>query len=344
MLIGLWLVSLAISGAALAIMIGLILLRQLGSWRQKNREAERRRLIPLLLGDTQPAEIETAIWRADDLLVELTVELIQLVRGSDRERFVERAVELGVPQRLRHHLGSGVPRLRQMAAEALAPFHDAASTDSLLAALGDSNPDVRLTAALSLAQSGRSPPVAELVDRLKIGTDERSLLTISLFKDLAEQCPEQLEALLGDAGSPSGARMAAAQALAHAGRYPAVPRIAGMILREEASPDDVPRLLRALGVLAHPAAEDAVRFALGSNSPRIRAAAAEAAGRIGLTQLTGKLVEALSDQVHAVRFHAGGALASFGGAGREVLASVAAKDAGGPASEAAARILAEQGA
>lgn len=342
MLIGLWLVSLGISGAALAIMAGLILLRHVGSWREQRRAAERQRLIPLLLGDSEPGEIQAAIWRADDLLVELTVELIQMVRGSERERFVERAVALGVPQRLRHHINSGVPRLRQMAAEALAPFTDEASTESLLAALGDSNSDVRLTAAMSLAHSGRSPSATELVERLKIGTEEKSLLIISLFKDLAEQRPEQLEALLANPDLPSGARMAAAQALAHAGRYPAAPLIAGMIVREEASPDDVPRLLRALAVLGHPAGEPAVRFALASRSPRIRAAAAEAAGRIGLTQLSGQLTESLGDPAWAVRFQAGNALASFGSVGRSLLQLKADDD--GPAAAAAARILAEQAA
>ncbi len=344
MLIGLWLVSLGIAGLALAIMTALILLRQLSSWRQGSRENERRRLVPLLLGDDSDDEILPAIWRSDDLLVELMVELIQLVRGSDRERFIDRATALGVPSRLRHHLGSGVPRMRQMAAEAMAHFDDDASTNGLLAALDDHNPDVRLTAALSLAQSGRSPPVTELVKRLKIGTEERSLLVTSLFKDVAIEGAADLEDLLRDVSAPSGARMAAAQALAFAGHYPAVPIISKIILGEEADPHDVPRLLRALAVLAHPAGEPAIRFGLESGSARIRAAAAEAAGRIGLGQLIERLTALLADDDWNVRFRAGEALIALGEPGGQALAETAARDGSGIAGGAASRMLAEQAA
>ena len=234
--------------------------------------------------------------------------------------------------------------MRQMAAEALGYFDDEASTVGLQAALSDPNPDVRLTAALSLAQSNRSPPVEVLVERLKIGTDERSLLVISLFKDLAEERSDELEALLADPSAPSGARMAAAQALAHSGRYAAVPLISRIIVQQEASPHDVPRLLRALGQLAHPAGADAVRFALGSPSPRIRAAAAEAAGKIGLVELTPELTALLAAEDWTIRFRAGEALVAFGGKGREALEAVAGGPAQSVAGEAAARILAEQAA
>lgn len=57
MLIGLWLASLTIAGLALAIMIGLIIARRLTGWRRRARERERRRLIPMLLGETDPRDM-----------------------------------------------------------------------------------------------------------------------------------------------------------------------------------------------------------------------------------------------------------------------------------------------
>ncbi len=343
MLITLWLVSLAIAGVALAIMIGLIVARWLTGWRRRARERERRRLIPLLLGETDPRDIGAGIWRAADLVVELTVELIQLVRGSERERFIARATALGVPARLRHHLGSGHARMRQMAAEALAYFPDDMSIERLQAALGDRNPDVRLTAALSLAQSGHSPPAVELVRRLGIGERERSLLVTSLFKDVASQRPGELEALLTEADMPSAARVAAVEALAHAGRYEAVPLIAAIINEDRADERDLPRFLRALGQLGHPAGADAVRRGLASRSAHARGAAAEAAGRIGLVELAPRLVELLEDPVWRVRFRAGEALARLGEPGQALLRS-AAEHGPGPRAAAAALILAEQAA
>ena len=50
---GLWLVSLALSGVALLIMVALIVARGISRRRLKAREIERRRLVPLLL-DAEP--------------------------------------------------------------------------------------------------------------------------------------------------------------------------------------------------------------------------------------------------------------------------------------------------
>ncbi|HEX8214671.1 MAG TPA: hypothetical protein VF582_04275, partial [Allosphingosinicella sp.] len=87
-LYGLWLVSLALSALALLIMIALIVARGISARRQHKRESERRRLVPLLLGGDDSPDRMSDAERAPDLLTDLSTELVQMVRGSDKENFV----------------------------------------------------------------------------------------------------------------------------------------------------------------------------------------------------------------------------------------------------------------
>ncbi|HEX8192105.1 MAG TPA: HEAT repeat domain-containing protein [Allosphingosinicella sp.] len=339
-LVLLWWIALAIAGAALLIMIGLILARLVLGATGRARETERRRLIPILLGSRPPTRLGRSA--RGDLLAELSIELIQLVRGSDRERFVDAATRMGVPERLRHQLGSGSTRVRLSAAEALAEFPDDATIDRLTAALSDSNPDVRLSAALSLASIGKAPPARALVDLLGIGTTENSLLVVSLFRDIAPTKPEEIRALILDATVPSGAKAAAIEALSASGDYALVPLVTTLAVTCDAADEALPRYLAALGAFGHPAAEPAVRRGLGSPDWEVRAAAAEAAGRIGLIRLGAQLRERLGDRTWWVRFRSGEALARMGEEGASYLRGAAA-DPAEPARTAAALTLAERG-
>jgi HEAT repeat protein len=336
----LWWGALAIAGAALLIMVGLILARLVLGWTGHARAAERRRLIPILLGSRPPTRLGRSA--RGDLLAELSIELIQLVRGSDRARFVDAATRMGVPERLRRQLDSGSTRIRLTAAEALAEFPDEASVEHLTAALSDGNADVRLMAALSLASAGRAPQARALVDRLGIGSRENSLLIVSLFREIAAAKPSEIRSLILDPSVPSGAKAAAIEALSASGDYSLVPLVTTLAVTCDGADESLPRYLSALGDFAHPAAEPAMKRGLGSPFWEVRAAAAEAAGRIGLVRLAVQLRELLGDREWWVRFRAGEALARMGEEGAALLRS----SAGGiaePARTAAALTMAERG-
>jgi HEAT repeat protein len=336
----LWFLSIGIASAALIIMIGLLLARLILGRTGRAREAERRRLIPLLLGNRHDSALGSG--GRSDILADLSVELIQLVRGSDRDRFVEAATRLGVPERLRRHLDSGSARTRLAAAEALAEFPDERSIARLLAALRDPSADVRLTAALSLAAIDRTPPARELVELLGIGTRENSLLTVALFRDIAERRPDEVRALILDAGVPAGAKAAAIEALSASADYTLVPLVTTLASTADSDDPVLPRYLGALADFAHPAAEPAVKRCLGSPSPEVRAAAARAAGRIGLTPLAPYLKELLADSDWWVRFRAGEALTLLGEEGVRLLRETAELERE-PARTAATLTLAERG-
>jgi HEAT repeat protein len=339
-LAALWFLSLGIAGVALLIMFGLLFARLVLGWSGRARAAEKKRLVPLLLGSAPQGQLRRGVH--GDLLASLLVELIQLVRGSDRDRFVEAATRLGVPERLRHLLNSGSPRVRLAACEALAEFPDEQSVARLGAALRDRSPNVRLSAALALASLGKTPPARDLVELLGIGTSENSLLTVGLFRDIAEHRPQEIRALILDDGVPTGAKAAAIEALSASADYSLVPLIASLALSSDGDDPALPRYLRALGAFGHPAGEKAVKRGLGSPSWEVRAAAAEAAGKIGLATLGLQLRELLADPEWWVRFRAGEALSLMGPDGARLLHEAAAH-AREPGRSAAALTMAERG-
>ena len=341
-LYGLWLVSLALSALALLIMIALIAARAISARRQHRREAERRRLVPLLLGGEADPKGLAEAERAPDLLTDLSTELVQMVRGSDKENFVASSARLGVPERLRHRMDTGSPRTRLAAAEALADFGDDASIERLRHALDDRNADVRLSAAIALAASGEAPPARTLIEKLGIGSSENSMLIVGLFRDIAGERPEEIRELVEDETTHPAVKVAAIDALSNSGDYSLVPLISDLAMNADACGEELPRYLRALGDFGHPAAAKAVAYGLASDAWWARAAAAQAAGRIGLTGASDRLVALLDDPQWWVRFRAAEALVAVGEEGQQLLRRTA-REGSELAATAARLTLAEQG-
>ena len=87
-------------------------------------------------------------------------------------------------------------RTRILAAAALANFVDEATRVALNQALDDRNPEVRLTAALSLAVDGHAPPPEEVIRRLGLGESEHSLLAVMLLVEMARYDLKNVRSLL----------------------------------------------------------------------------------------------------------------------------------------------------
>lgn len=317
---------------ALVIMAGLIAARIVSARRATALKAFREAWLPKLLDGGREGELDELPDRPQ-LLAQLAAELITLVRGEERAQFVATATRLGVADTLLRRLRRGSVRERILAAEVLAFFPDDHSTDALDRAIDDKSADVRLTAALALAGSGRAPPLTDLVERLRLGTLEQSMLIVSLVAEVARDRPGEVRALLLDEATPGPLKAAAIDALSGSGDYSLVPLITRLAC---AAPDEAPELaryLRALGQFQHPAAAPAIRRGLGSRTWFVRAAAAEAAGKVGLVETVEPLFRLLDDGDWWVRYRAGEALARLGRPGvatlRETscLGSVRAREA-----------------
>lgn len=336
-----WDLSLLLAGAALAVMCLLVLLRAMTTWRRDRLLAARRRLAPLLL-DTSAAPGEGLEGIADSVVTQLTLDLIQLVRGAERIQFIGKAAELGVPDRLRRQLRSLSRRRRMIAVQGLALFDDTLSREALLDTLGDRDDEIRLAAALALGRGDSRPGLDELVARLGLRDDRSSLLTISLFRHYANEAPDEVQALVLDNDLPLSVRLAAIEALAVSGDYRLVPAIVELGLRAPDDSEELPRYLHALGRIGHPAAREAVLAGLASSSMPARVAAAGAAGRIALLESADQLADLLDAPEWWVRFRSAEALLQLGDAGVARLRE-AATSGGELAREAAATMLAERG-
>ncbi|MGY6552874.1 MAG: HEAT repeat domain-containing protein [Erythrobacter sp.] len=269
----------------------------------------------------------------------MTLELAEMVRGPERDALLSRAKMLGVDRVLLRHSVSRIPQNRLLAAEALAMFP--AGRERVRQMLRDTNPYVRLGAALALAQNQAAPPARELVERLRLGTEERSLLTASLMRDLVEADPGSVEDLLGDGAIPSATKLAALDALAAGGRVEHAPLVAKMAEDSAHDSDLLARIHHALGRIGHPSGHKAILQGLVSPAWQVRAAAAQAAGSNGLVEAVELLGDLLEDTHWWVRFRAGDALWRLGNKGRDVLEKTA-RDGELIARDAAQAMLAEK--
>ena len=337
-----WVLAWSLCGLSAAILAGLIAYR---GWANRHAKVERLQSTHYvgLLKARGEHETGRAGEPADDVLTDLAVDILELVRGEEKATFARRMAGAGVSDRLRLRLRRGRVQTRILAASALANFRDAETVAALTDALRDNNREVRLTAAFSLAAYGNLPPVREVIRRLGIGERETSLRIMMLLVELAEADVGDVRSLLADAAVPPAIKAAACEALARCDDFAAVPLVVELAMAADPAADELPRLLAALAQFEHPAGSGAILHCLQSTSARVRAAAAQAAGRILVVPALDRLEQLLGDDDWWVRFDAAQALLRFGEEGRRRLQHLA-RQAAEPAHETAALVLAEQAA
>ena len=335
-----WLVAWSVCAFAIAILIGLVAHRGWANRRADARRREREHYIELLKARAErPAGAPSV--PAGDVLTDLSVDILELFRGDEKQRFAERVARAGATGRLHARLRRGGARVRILTAAALEHFKDEKTKAVLTEALDDRNRIVRLTAALSLAAQGQVPTPEEVIRRLGIGDRETSLLTVLLLVELAQRDVGNVRSLLLDTATAPATRAATAEALARCDDFAAVPIIVALAMDADPWASELPRYLGALAEFEHPAGSAAVLHCLDSPSAEVRAAAARAAGRIGIEPALDSLERLLGDADWWVRFHAAHALLRLGDEGRERLQRTAGRD-DEPARETAALTLAEQ--
>ena len=333
-----WIVSWSLCALALAILLGLVAYASWDKRRAATRSLKREHYIELLkTGAGGPYDMAGA--PADDVLTDLAVELLGLVRGDEKVQFAERASMAGVVARLHARLRRGNVRNRILAAGALSNFGGEDMQAALTEALDDRNKRVRRTAALALATAGMLP-TREAIRRLHIGEHDASGLIVVLLVEMARSDVESVRSLLLDPDMSAALKGAAAEALAKCKDVSAVPLIARLAMDADAEAGELPRYLSALGELEHPAGSLAVLHRLDSPGAQVRAASARAAGRIRVEPALDMLAGLLGDPDWDVRFQAAQALLRYGENGQQRL-QLAASRSEEPARETAALTLAE---
>jgi HEAT repeat protein len=191
---------------------------------------------------------------------------------------------------------------------------------ALRVALRHRTPEVRLAAALSLADLGMAPSVFDLVDTLHIGSEEQSRLVVELFRRLAPVDYQDILAVAADRSRPELLRLMALESLSDM-RKPEVLELLEKMAAEERG-DLAAQAIRHLGSLGDASAAPTIAAALKSPDWRVRVQGATAAGRLGLASLAPDLMALLGDDAWWVRHRAGEALGSLSEQGVQSLRAV----------------------
>ena len=256
------------------------------------------------------------------LLAECLLKVLDLVRGADRARMLDKLSDFGLVDLFLVNLSKGSTAARLTMIEALGAFDRAEVRDALGRSVrAEDDINLRLTAAAALIRLGADVDVMELIANIEARREAWSGSLAQVLRLMAEREPARCEQILGRADLPIAARVLAAEALGGVSDYSVIPAL--IAAAREKNPMLRAAATSALGVLMHPAALPAIRDGLTDEAWRVRSAAARAAGEAGFAELTDGLLHLLSDQVWSVRFQAAEALAKFGPEGVMRLRAIA---------------------
>lgn len=339
LLLLLWILSLALAGIALVVMVTLIVRRMILDMLTRRRAAQRKQLMTAILGWLDAEEgAELPVQAGQPLGSRLAMELLQLVRGRDRARLITLMRETGTDAELCARIRSGGAAERIEAARALALFATPETLWALEEGLDDPNPEVRLTVAASLVTLQAAPPLPTLVEKLAIGSIEHSRTLSPIFRELVRNRKSEFVAALSNPEMSEPVLVLLLDALGRTGDYRLIEAVG--TLTAHPSMDVRAEALRALGAFGHPAAGPIVLRAFEDPDWQVRAQAAIAAGKIGVTEAAPRLRQLLDDPIWWMRLRAGQALLALGPAGLPLLEAAAAGQ--GLEAETAATVLAER--
>lgn len=278
--------------------------------------------------------------RRTSLMVEALLNVLDVVRGGERERLIDNLRAFGFDRMLLIQARRGGQTSRLAAIEALAAFPGQDTEAALRRATGRPGAELRLAAVKSLLSIGARVDLSSLVAEMQRRRDPWSGSLTDTFKLLAEHQPGDCAAAFARTDLPISVRVMLAEALGDSGDYTSLPVLS------EAAMGDSPRTraasIRALGRLMHPASEPVLARGAVDEDWRVRAASAIAIGDAGLTTLIPRLTVQLSDAIWWVRFQAAEALARLGPPGESALRH-AAMSGDDEAAKVASLTLVERG-
>ena len=323
----LWWTSILLAMAALVWISALVIGRLFREQRDARRARDRDRACDAFMDVMNGAGDALGRLRGVDhrarLMGEALLELLAMVRGSERDRLIAALLSIKMDDRFRRRLFRGGIAGRMVAAETLSIFPGPETVEALQAALRQSrNGNLRVAVMRSLIELDAAPPLAEVLQDVHRSRGSESLLYLPLMRRLVNGDTRAALRAFGDPATPPKARVILAEALGASGDF----RALRPLCVAATAPDMELRIasVRGLAAMGHPAAEPRILAALEDPVWMVRSAACEAAGRIGLRAAVPLLLDQLSDPVWWVRFRAGEALSALGPMGVQGLQGAAA--------------------
>jgi HEAT repeat protein len=301
-------VALALAGVAL-VLVALGVRSWLGARDRRRAEAaERLRPLAMELVDPDDGQIAPAPQLSGmeaEVFGDLLVHYSRQLRGEADDRIAGYFETAGEVEAQRRRLGARSERARVDAAFRLGDMASTTAVPDLLRAMEDPSLDVRAAAARSLGRLGAAESVGALISAAVTDRVADPVVGIALL-EIGPGAVPRLIALLDD---PDPHHRAAAV------------RLIGLLGSAASEADELPALLPAL---------------LRDMSADVRAAAADALGRLGASAGRDALLQLLHDRVAFVRAAAARALGQIGGqSATEALLEVARGDEFDPAADAA---------
>jgi hypothetical protein len=320
--------SVVLALVAVLTAIGVIISRVIRTRLDARRARARDRMLRAILVATDlaepPADVLREIGATPAVARDIFAELGEIIRGGSRERLVVLGRASGLPVWLQAQLRNGQPQERRYAAEVLRLFDDERTVVALRYALDDNEPEVRLAAALALAELGNAPPVAAIVSRLQAGTDQPTLLLRRLFRLIVAESPHDVIRIADGQLGTAGLRPFAIGALASTGSHEHSALL--RVLAFDADLEVRTAALAGLAMLGQPDVADVIRDAMRDPAWQVRVAAINAARRLDLGSLVPDLIGCLDDEIWWVSFRAAEALTALGETGLNALRAIAASE------------------
>ena len=286
-----------------------------GRERRRQQQVEEQRPLfeaCVLSGKTLPR----ASRQAPDVLLDLGLRYIVIVRGREARRIVDCLEQCGIIDDLLAQIKTRSAWRRAQAAASLGRLRIDRAVPELIAALDDTHEDVRTVAARALAAVGDPRAIAPLARAL--GDPSRwtlSLIAENLMAMGPAVVPPLLDLLSHD---EHNVRVSVVRILGEIRDPAATPALVTLLLEE----DDLnlrAQVAAALGRLGGPVAESALLVAIEDERWQVRAQAAKALGRIGNPAFAHVLARAMPDVNWWVRINCAEALARLDQAGLDQL-------------------------
>ena len=297
--------------------------RTLRSARRRAAEGRAKKLASLLEEFLVTGRVEPGLRRLRppemDALSASIVEYLKVLRGSEQERLLRLAAELGLLERYSGMLRSGRRWQRARGAEYLGFLGGSSAAKPLAGLLSDEDETVRAVAARALARIGTQEAARALAETLK---DPSELTRLRVAENLERVGAGAVGPLVETLSSEDPrSRILAARVLGNLRAPDAGPALEE-ILHGDREVDLRSQAALALGKIGDPDYVPALLDAARDDDWPVRAQAANALRMIGDTSSIPTLKELAVDHEWWVRLNAARALVNLGSVGETALVDV----------------------
>lgn len=345
LLLGLWIVSVAMAALSLGAFGALLLQRLLSKRRRALRERIFNDTVSALLTASEDHDLAVSqlapLIKDPRTVAQAQLEFTSLIRGNDLELAVNALRDAGAERAFIAAISSGDRKFKRLAAEALGFFQSEQAVSALETVLASqAKTPVKVAATRSLLNLGQKPDLADILPRFDLRELEAPLEIGAIFQAFARDNPEPIIRRLRMGVDDESLRCMMIDALGRCDVYDGIP----VLERAAAEPSARIRAaaIEALGNLQLPIAPAIIDAAISDQNSEVRAEAAEAIGTAVMPEYADRLETLLSDADWNVRFSAAGALLALGADYRSRLEAVAQNSESALAQRTASLVLSER--